>query len=129
MCSSDLVAAGESFDQASAALTKAKFKVSRVDDFSDTVVSGDVISFDPAAKATYGSTITVTVSKGPQFVAVPGYTSLQDTVSDYEPKLEAVGLKMKVDAVLGGKNGRILSVDPQPGTLLHPGDYVTVTVV
>jgi eukaryotic-like serine/threonine-protein kinase len=123
------ISANEPYDQVSAALAKAKFRVDRVDDYSDTVPSGDVISTDPAKQATYGSTITVTVSKGPQFVAVPEYTALQDTPDEYGAKLQAVGLQMKLAQVLGGRNGRILSVDPAPGTLLHPGDTVVVTVV
>ena len=44
------IAANTPFDQASKALTDAKFKVSRVDEFSDTVPTGDVISVDPSDK-------------------------------------------------------------------------------
>jgi serine/threonine protein kinase/beta-lactam-binding protein with PASTA domain len=117
-----------SYDAARQQLRKAGFRVSRVDEFSDSVDEGNVISLDPSDRATYGSIITVTVSRGPEFVTVPDFDRLEP-LDDYEQALHAVGLHAEVQKAFGGDNNLVISVDPGPGTEVHPGDTVTVTVI
>ncbi|HVY10952.1 MAG TPA: Stk1 family PASTA domain-containing Ser/Thr kinase [Mycobacteriales bacterium] len=69
---------GQSAKDAIAALHGADFAVNRVDAFNDQVPAGQVISSSPRQghNAAKGSTITLTVSKGPQLVAVPNVDGL-----------------------------------------------------
>ncbi len=117
-----------SYTDARRELRKAGFEVSRVDEFSDTVDEGDVVSVDPSDQATYGSIVTVTVSRGPEFVIVPAFKQLEP-LGDYEHKLDAVGLHADVQKAFGGRNSLVISVDPGAGTEVHPGDTVAVTVI
>jgi serine/threonine protein kinase len=122
------IAPNTPFDQASKALTGAKFVVNRVDEFNDTVPTGDVISVDPSDKATYGTTLTVTVSKGPEFVTIPDFPPLAP-LSDVQSALENLHLIVNVQKAFGGVEGRVIKIDPGSGTSVHPGDTVTVTIV
>jgi serine/threonine protein kinase/beta-lactam-binding protein with PASTA domain len=122
------VSAGTPYSDAEKKLTKAKFKVSRVDEFDDTIPVDGVISVDPADKDTYGATLTVTVSKGPEFVTIPEFAPLSPR-SDVQSQLESLGLNVVINPYLGGKNDRVLSIDPASGTQVHPGDTVTLTVI
>ncbi|MEN9603918.1 MAG: hypothetical protein RL545_607, partial [Actinomycetota bacterium] len=62
---------GQTFDEASAALTKLGLEVTEAKAPSDTVAIDTVISTDPAAgeSVTKGSTVTITISTGPAEVA------------------------------------------------------------
>ena len=71
----------------------------------------------------------VKASSSDEYVTVPDYTRLETTAADYVQALENVGLKPDVTNFFGGNNGRVVSVQPGPGTQLHPGDHVSVTVV
>jgi beta-lactam-binding protein with PASTA domain/tRNA A-37 threonylcarbamoyl transferase component Bud32 len=122
------IAPNTPFDQANKTLTDAKFKVNRVDEFSDTVPAGDVISVDPSDQATYGSPLTVTVSKGPEFVTIPDFPPLAP-LSDVQPVLENLNLNVVVQKAFGGVEGRVIKIDPDSGTQVHPGDTVTITIV
>ncbi|HKC27208.1 MAG TPA: Stk1 family PASTA domain-containing Ser/Thr kinase, partial [Jatrophihabitans sp.] len=64
---------GTPFSQAAHTLrdSTGQFKVDRVDEYSDSVGNGEVISLSPSDTARKGSTITVNVSKGPEMVKVP----------------------------------------------------------
>jgi serine/threonine-protein kinase len=120
---------GMPYDQAAAVLQKAHVDPSRIDEYSDTVPSGGVISVDGAGeRKPWGSSVPVRVSKGPEFVTIPDYTPFE-ALSDLQPKLEALGLNVNVVKEFGGKAGRIINVDPGAGTQVHPGDTVTVTIV
>jgi serine/threonine-protein kinase len=122
------VAVGTPFDQAERTLTKAKFEVSRVNEYNDSVPADGVISVDPAQRATYGSTLTVTVSRGPEFVTIPDFPPLSP-LDDVRTQLEQLHLHVDVQQAFGGRTGRVIQIDPESGTKVHPGDTVTVTVV
>ena len=122
------IAPNTPYDQANNALTHANFQVSRADEFSDTVPPGDVISVDPSDRATYGTTVTVTVSKGPEFVTIPDFPALAP-LSDVQPALESLNLNVVVQKAFGGVEGRVIKIDPGSGTPVHPGSTVTVTIV
>jgi eukaryotic-like serine/threonine-protein kinase len=123
------VPVGTSYDDAAALLKKHHFVASRVDEHSETVPSGVVIAIDQAGQhQQWGSTIPVRVSSGPEFVTVPDFTMLQP-LSDYETQLHNLGLSVNVVSEFGGTTQRIIHVSPSPGTQVHPGDTIDVSIV
>jgi serine/threonine-protein kinase len=91
---------------------------------------GQVIGQDPTggSKAKKGSTVTLTVSDGPQQVAVPQVVGL--TVSSARGRLEKAGLKASErdensDTV---EKGRVISVSPTEGQRVDKGSSATLVV-
>jgi eukaryotic-like serine/threonine-protein kinase len=91
---------------------------------------GQVIGQDPTGgtKAKKGSTVTLTVSDGPQQVAVPQVVGL--TVSSARGRLDKAGLQPSEreensDTVLKGK---VISVSPSEGAKVDKGSSVTLVV-
>jgi eukaryotic-like serine/threonine-protein kinase len=91
---------------------------------------GQVIGQDPTGgtKVKKGSTVTLTVSDGPQQVAVPQVVGL--TVSSARGRLEKAGLQasereQNSDTV---EKGRVVSVSPQEGQKVDKGSSVTLVV-
>ncbi|MGI8679144.1 MAG: Stk1 family PASTA domain-containing Ser/Thr kinase [Jatrophihabitans sp.] len=131
MVSVPQIADGTPADAAEQTLTNAKFKVKRVQQYSDTVAAGDVISVDPTDTATKFSTITLTVSRGPEFVTVPAIAMLTP-VADAEKAIRAAHL---VPVVQGYKilppspHGVVLMTDPGAGKRVHSGSTVTLTTI
>jgi eukaryotic-like serine/threonine-protein kinase len=115
---------GRSFDDAAKALAAKRFKVSRKDEYSETVSAGQVIRTDPVAnaEAPRDSTITVVVSLGPDRVTVGDYEG--ETVEDAVAALEAAGLQ--VDVVDYRPRRRVKHQDPPPGTLVRRNETVTL---
>jgi beta-lactam-binding protein with PASTA domain/tRNA A-37 threonylcarbamoyl transferase component Bud32 len=92
--------------------------------------AGQVIGQDPTGgtKAKKGSTVTLTVSAGPQQVAVPSVVGL--TVSSARGRLQKAGLKASEreensDTVA---EGRVVSVSPTEGQKVDKGSSVTLVV-
>ncbi len=115
---------GKSYDDAVKALTAKRFKVTRTDEFSDSVPAGVVIRHDPVpgTAAPRDSTVTVVVSKGPDLVTVEDFRG--DTVEDAVAALEADGLQVDV---VGYRPGRLVKQqDPPGGTKLHRNQTVTL---
>jgi serine/threonine-protein kinase len=102
-----------------------QFKVHKVEEFSDSIGKGEVISVDPSDQATKFSTITVTVSKGPEFVTVPDIP-VGTAVSDAEQSVTDAGLVPDVKTVGGGDPTAVLAVSPASGTQVHAGSTVTI---
>ncbi len=121
------VAPGSSLDYAKKALHGADFRVRTNEVYDDTIPSGDVVS-TPDGSALYGSVVTIDVSKGPEPVAVPDIHR-GDSDEDAVAALEAAGLVPKIEKQFGGHLGRVVQVDPGPGTLVQPGSTVTLKVV
>jgi serine/threonine-protein kinase len=120
---------GTPFDEVEQALKDAHFKVSRTDEYSDTVDEGDVIlPLSPDDKARKGSTVTVTVSKGPHVVTIPSFPSLAP-LETVQRKLEDLGLHVNVETAFGGYANKVVGIDPPSGTVVAYGSTVTVTVV
>ena len=112
---------------ATKALQNAHFTVKRSKDAnSDSVPAGRVISVTPApgVAAPYGSTVTITVSKGPTMVTVPDVTG--DTLSQAIVALNNAGL-----AFDAGRKARstdiVIAQDPVGGTSV-PQTSTTVTL-
>jgi serine/threonine-protein kinase len=115
---------GKTYDDAAKALAAKKFKVSRKDEYSDTVPAGQVIRTDPVgnAEAPRDSSVTVVVSLGPDLVTVGDYEG--ETVEDAVTALEEAGLQ--VDVVDYRPRRRVRHQDPPPGTRLRRNETVTL---
>jgi len=92
--------------------------------------AGQVIGQDPTGgtKAKKGSTVTLTVSAGPQQVSVPQVVGL--TVSSARGRLQKAGLdgserEENSDSVA---QGRVISVSPTEGQKVDKGSSVTLVV-
>jgi serine/threonine-protein kinase len=123
------IAQGTPFGDAKKTLTKAGFKVTEADEWNDTVGKGDVIAINPSDHAPKGSTVTVTVSKGPQYVTIPDIP-VGTPVSDATTTLENLGLKVQLNRPYGHRPDPVVfAVDPSPGTRVQVGTTVTLTVI
>jgi serine/threonine-protein kinase len=119
---------GLTFDQASTTLRNQGFQVSRVDVDSEEP-KGKVVDQSPSGSATPGSTIQLSVSKGPKQSTVPDVTS-QDEDSA-RATLESAGFKVTVqrqDVNDPGLVGIVLSQNPTPGTKAPQNSTVTIVV-
>ena len=101
--------------QASGALEQARLKVTFVEQWSDTVGHGMVISANVKAGATlhWGDPVTVTVSKGPQMVTVPDVR--QRSEDEARKTLEGLGLEVKISAPLGNLTHTVRLQNPDAG--------------
>jgi serine/threonine-protein kinase len=115
---------GKTYDDAVKALTAERFKVSRQDEYSDTVPAGQVIRHDPVngAEAPRGSTVVVVVSRGPDQVTVDDYRGM--TVEEAVTALEQAGLQ--ADVVGYKPFRRVKQQDPPEGTRVRRNDTVTL---
>jgi serine/threonine-protein kinase len=118
---------GQTFDQASAALVAAGFKVARVDEVSDQPID-EVVSQSPQSGRllTKGRTVTLTVSS--RQVTVPELTGTP--FEEAQAALLKLGLTAtRVDAESPDRPaGTVLSTAPVAGTKVDKGTAVTVTV-
>jgi serine/threonine-protein kinase len=95
------------------------------DKFSSTIAAGNVISSDPkSGTVARGGTITFTVSKGPEMIAVPGIRGLSE--KDAKAKLKAAGFKVTVQRGIFGPTA--LGTNPGEGQLAPKGSRVTLYV-
>jgi beta-lactam-binding protein with PASTA domain len=122
---------GSSYDTAASQLQALGFAVARNDVDSDQAAEGIVIDESPAANtfAAKGSTITLTVSKGPQTSGVPNVVGSDEQTA--RSQLEASGFKVHVakqDTTDSSLEGSVLSQDPVPGTQVKPKSKVTIFV-
>jgi serine/threonine-protein kinase len=115
---------GKSYDDAAKALSAKRFKVSRTDEFSDTVPAGQVIRHSPVAgaEAPRDSTVGLVVSKGPDLITVGDYRG--QTVEDAVTALEQAGLQVDVVGYRPGR--RVKQQDPPSGTQVRRNETVTL---
>ena len=119
---------GLTFDQASTTLRNQGFQVSRSDVDSDQA-KGIVVDQSPSGSASPGSTIQLSVSKGPKQSTVPDVTS-QDEDSA-RSTLESAGFKVTVtrqNVTDPGLDGIVLSQNPTPNTKAPQNSTVTIVV-
>ncbi|MDQ2749340.1 MAG: Stk1 family PASTA domain-containing Ser/Thr kinase [Pseudonocardiales bacterium] len=119
---------GTPFDQAAQTLKAAGFAPKKTDAFSDSIAKDGVISVDPTGTARKGATITVTVSKGPELIAVPEIPS-GTRPAQAKIQLERLGFKVKIVKHFGGILDEVVGIDPQSGTMVPPGTVITLDVV
>ncbi len=121
---------GQPYESAAATLQAAGFAVARREADSNQP-AGIVIDQDPPANSTAarGSSVTLTVSKGPKTTGVPEVTQIdQDSAIQ---ALESAGFEAEVvdepvdDPTL---DNIVLSQDPEGGAQAEPGSTVTIVV-
>jgi eukaryotic-like serine/threonine-protein kinase len=119
---------GLTFDQASATLQNDGFAVARTNVDSDQP-KDTVVDQSPSGRAKPGSTINLSVSKGPKMSTVPDVTS-QDEASA-RSTLESAGFHVSVqrqEVNDPGLGGIVLSQDPTGDTKAKQGSVVTIFV-
>ena len=112
-------------------LTKSELRPAVQEVFSETKPKGVVLDANPKPgdEVSKNSTVTLSVSKGPERYAVPALVGKAQT--EAAPLLQATKLtlgkttKAYSETVAAGK---ILSTDPKPGNQLKKGTAVNITV-
>jgi eukaryotic-like serine/threonine-protein kinase len=121
--------AGQSFDDASAALKKLTLTAVEQQVPSATISPGAVISTTPAAGSSVGphSDVTVTVSSGPAALNVPNLTGL--SVAAATAQLKQVGLKVGTSTPEDSPTvaqGSVVETTPAAGTSAKSGDVINL---
>jgi eukaryotic-like serine/threonine-protein kinase len=119
---------GLPFDQATTALRNQGFLVSRKDVESEES-KDTVVDQSPSGSAPKGTTIQLSVSRGPKESTVPDVTS-QDEDSA-RSALESAGFKVVVqrqEVTDPGLDGIVLSQSPNPNSKAKQGSTVTIVV-
>lgn len=111
-------------EQALSELTQAGFDVKPNYKFSDSVLTGLVISQIPASAPLVdkGSEITLDISKGPEFVFIPNVISKSSNQATLD--LENNGLKV----VVKGRGAKVISISPKQGSKVKVGSTVTISL-
>ena len=118
---------GKSADQALNELTEAGFDVDTVSQYSEKD-PGEVISQLPLGGAPLekGAKITLTISKGSQYVAIPNV--FNSTEAEARAALNDLELKVVVKKIGAKKVKRVINISPKEGTKVKRGSTVTITV-
>ncbi len=121
---------GLPFDQARVELQGAGFGVSRVDVASD-LATGIVVDQDPSggSEGAGGTSVTLSVSRGPSTVAVPSVTFQDATVA--RATLENAGFRVREvieNTTDSSLDGIVTAQDPVDGAQAAPGSLVTLFV-
>lgn len=118
---------GKSGEQALNELTEAGFEVKSAYVFSEDLPAGAIISQTPGAgSADKGSTVTLMISKGSEFVFIPrilGFTEEKAIAT-----LKDLDLKVAVKKVGTKKVKTVTNISPKMGSKVKRGSTVTITV-
>jgi serine/threonine-protein kinase len=119
------------YDQAAAQLQAAGFAVRRAPDVDSDQPQNVVVDQSPPGNSTApnGSTVTLTVSKGPATVEVPDVTG--SDVATARTTLQAAGFKVSTtrqDTEDAAQDGVVISQDPAGGLQAKPGAVITLFV-
>ena len=119
---------GMSQSEAIEAAENLGFVVETTEAYSDTVASGEVMEQDLAAneKEKIGSTITLTVSKGPEKVAVPNVVGWWQ--SEAQPKLENLGFVVSIVSEYNEWNDRGIVLSQSVTDSAVPGTTITLCI-
>ena len=118
---------GKSGEQALNELSDAGFDVKTKYVYSEDLPIGAVISQSPGAgQVDKGSTITLLVSKGSEFVFIPNVFSVSEAKA--VAALKDLDLKPTVKKVGNKKTKVVTNVSPKVGTKVKRGSTVTITV-
>ena len=118
------VAVGQSFASAQTAMAAVNLTAAETQAFSNTVPAGGVISSNPPAGTPIqvGSSVTFTVSKGPDLVVVPSVRG--DSVGAASQALQGDGFN--VSGVTGNPLNTVVRSSPAGGTKILRGSSVTL---
>jgi eukaryotic-like serine/threonine-protein kinase len=122
---------GQSESSATGELQAAGFEVSVTEAPSDTVSEGLVSAQSPSAgtEAAKGSTVTITISTGPELTTTPDV--IGEEVATARAMIRDAGLRPSTvfqDVDDPAQDGIVLDQDPPGGTELEPGSTVTILV-
>lgn len=123
---------GSDFESVRSALLTAGLIVDKLEEFSEEVEAGIVMSMDQEAGAVLAkdSVVRVTVSKGPEIVrvAVPNVTG--DSQDEAINALEEAGLKVSVEQEYDDEveSGDVIRQSVEAGTEVEIGSEVTIVV-
>ena len=118
---------GKSGEQALNELVEAGFEVKTRYIFSEDLPAGAVVSQTPGSgEADKGSTITLIVSKGTEFVFIPNVFAL--TEEKAVATLKDLELKVVVKKVGNKKTKVVTNIAPKVGSKVKRGSTVTITV-
>lgn len=118
---------GKSGEQALNELVEAGFDVDSKYVFSEDLPAGAVVSQSPAqGEADKGSLITLTVSKGTEYVFIPNIFALNEKKAI--AALEDLELKVEVKRVGNKKEKVVTNISPKVGSKVKRGSKVTITV-
>ena len=121
---------GEPADEAQATLERKGLVVERAEDvFSDDVPAGSVVSHEPAGGTLFnGDTVTLTVSKGPELVEVPGVRA--QGVDAARAELESLGFEVRVENISDYLGlGYVFRTDPGAGEMVPKGSTITLFLI
>ncbi|MEP7160310.1 MAG: Stk1 family PASTA domain-containing Ser/Thr kinase [Dermatophilaceae bacterium] len=125
------VVAGQTQDEASAALDSVDLRVAVAPTFSEDVPSGRTISTDPSAgqQVRRDSTVTLAVSRGPERYAVPSVLGrpVEDAKKDIADTKLALGDVTETFSETVS-TGSVISVSPIVGSALKPSSPVAIVV-
>jgi serine/threonine-protein kinase len=121
---------GQAFESARSTLQAAGFEVAR-EDVDSNQPEGTVLAQDPSSNTTApkGTTVTLTVSRGPQTTEIPDVTSFQR--EDAAATLRAAGFKVSVerqDTDDPSLDNVVLTQFPEGGTDADPRSTVAIIV-
>jgi serine/threonine-protein kinase len=119
--------ANTSLHDAKKALQHADLRFTTQEQYSDDVDPGKVIDASPNDRARKFSEVTLSVSKGPEFVTVPTFDRLED-ISTVQSQLSALGLFIDVQRPFGGPGDHLLNC-PASGQQVRPGTTITVNAI
>jgi eukaryotic-like serine/threonine-protein kinase len=107
-------------------LKKAGFVVTVVPGFSDTISKGTVLGTTPpggtSAQAPYGSTITLSVSVGPETFACPDFFGM--TLDEARSAAKTYGLQLQFLRVRSGSGDHVFGQLPLSGMTVHYNDTI-----
>jgi serine/threonine-protein kinase len=119
---------GKSGEQALNELNDLGFDVESTYAFNERVLSGVVISQTPTGVdvAPKGSTVTLIISKGSQYVFIPNVFSLDQIKATQA--LQDLQLKVVVKKLGTKKVKKVTNISPKVGSKVKRGSVVTITV-
>jgi serine/threonine protein kinase len=120
---------GKPVKAAEKALTKLGFKVTRAEDYSDTVQAGKVISQTPASGIGFkDDEITLVVSQGPELIEIPKIKG--DRVDEATQKLQDLGfIVVATRSSLWVGVNVVVGSNPEQGDLAPHGSTITISYV
>ena len=123
---------GSTYEAARRALLGVGLTPNRVEEYSEDVAEGIVISVDPeeGERISKETTVNVTVSLGPESVPVDVPAVTGNSESTARSVLERLGLNVQVEYENSNTvpQGEVIRQDPSSGTTLEEGSTVTIWV-
>ena len=108
-----------------------RFTIKVTYDYSSTVEKDHIISqsLTPGKVVEEGTALTIVVSKGPEYVAIPSVIGLAEDIA--KAQLESAGFVVVIEKKVNlGNNetGTVAAIEPEEGTKLIKGSTVTLFV-